>query len=77
VVLLVSGFHLIIDVGLPSLLAFVAFALAALAAGHALGGLDEEDRTALAVACISRYSGLALLIAAGYHGPRTLALVAS
>lgn len=76
VVLLVAGFHLILDVGLPSLLAFAAFTVAALAAGHLLGGPEEENRTALAVACASRHVGLALLIAASYRGQRTLALVA-
>jgi len=76
VVLLVAGFHLILDVGLPSLLAFAAFTLAALAAGHLLGGPEEENRTALAVACASRHIGLALLIAANYRGQRTMELVA-
>ena len=76
VVLLVGGFRLVIDVGLPSLLAFAVFTLAALATGHVLGGPDPGDRTALAVACASRHVGLALLIAASYRGQRTLELVA-
>ena len=76
VVLLVAGFHLILDVGLPSLLAFAAFTLAALATGHLLGGPEEANRTALAVACASRHIGLALLIAANYRGQRTMELVA-
>jgi bile acid:Na+ symporter, BASS family len=76
VVLLVAGFRLVIDVGIPSLLAFAAFSLAALVAGHVLGGPDPGDRTALAVACASRHVGLALLIAANYRGQRTLELVA-
>ena len=76
-VALVAGFHLILDVGLPSLLAFAAFTLAAIAVGHLLGGPDASDRTSLAVACASRHIGLALLIAANARGPRTLALVAA
>ena len=70
VVLLVIGFHLIVDVRLPSLLAFAAFTLAALATGHLLGGPDAGERTALAVACASRHIGLALWVAANYRGPR-------
>jgi predicted Na+-dependent transporter len=76
VVLLVFGFHLVVDVGLPSLLAFAAFTVLALATGHVLGGPDEGDRTALAVACASRHIGLALLVAANYRGERALELVA-
>jgi BASS family bile acid:Na+ symporter len=76
VVLLVKGFHLIIGIGLPSLLAFAVFTLAALATEHVFGGPDAEDRTALAVACVSRHLGLALLVASDYRGPRTLELVA-
>lgn len=76
VVLLVAGFHLVIDVGLPSLIAFAAFTVLALATGHILGGPDEGERTALAVACASRHIGLALLVAASYRGERALELVA-
>ena len=74
---LVAGFHLVFDVGLPSIIAFAAFTLTAIAAGHILGGPDASDRRSLAVACASRHIGLALLIAASARGPQTLALVAA
>lgn len=69
---LVAGFHLVFDVGLPSL---AAFTLAAILTGHLLGGPDPSDRTSLAVACASRHIGLALLIAANARREQTLALV--
>ena len=72
---LVAGFHLVFDVGVPSLAAFAAFTLAAILAGHLLGGPDPSDRTSLAVACASRHIGLALLIAANARREQTLALV--
>jgi len=75
-VLLVASFHLVIELGLPSLLAFAAFTLMALGTGHILGGPDRGQRTALALACAGRHVGLALLVAASYRGPRTLTLVA-
>ena len=74
---LVAGFHLVFDVGVPSLVAFAAFTLTAIAAGHSLGGPDASDRRSLAVACASRHIGLALLIAANARRQQTLALVAA
>lgn len=53
-----------------------AFTIAALAIGHWLGGPDEEDRTALAIACSTRHLGIAVLIAASVPGPRTAVIVA-
>jgi predicted Na+-dependent transporter len=47
---LVLGWRLLLDVGAPCYLAFGAFSLVALAAGHALGGPDGRERTSLAVA---------------------------
>lgn len=75
VVVLVAGFHLVFDVGLPTLAAFAAFTLAAIAAGHLLGGPESSNRTSLAVACASRHIGLALLIAANARRQNTLPLV--
>ena len=74
-VALVAGFHLVFDVGLPSLVAFAAFTLAAIVAGHLLGGPDSSHRASLGVACASRHIGLALLIAANARKEQTLALV--
>ena len=75
IIALVSNFHMVFEVGLPSLLAFSAFTLAAILAGHLFGGPDASDRTSLAIACSSRHIGLALLIAANAPGRRALELV--
>jgi len=72
---LVIGFRLIFEVGLPSLLAFAAFTLSAIVVGHLLGGPNPSDRISLAIACVSRHIGLALLIAANAQGRHALALV--
>ena len=58
-----------------SLLAFAAFTLTAIVAGHLLGGPDPANRSSLAVSCASRHIGLGLLIAAHARGPHTLSLV--
>ncbi len=72
---LVINFRLIFEVDLPSLLAFAAFTLIAIVAGHLLGGPNPSNRTSLAVSCASRHIGLGLLIAAHARGPHTLPLV--
>jgi BASS family bile acid:Na+ symporter len=76
-VVLVARFRVVFTVGLPSLIGFAVFTLAALAAGHLLGGPTFSTRKSLAIACASRHIGLALLIAANARGPRVLALVAA
>ena len=50
--------------GNGALIALILFVLAGLAAGHALGGPKQSDRTALALATASRHPGLAIAIAA-------------
>jgi len=72
---MVTRFRLIFEVDLLSLLAFAAFTLIAIVAGHLLGGPDPANRSSLAVSCASRHIGLALLIAAHARGPHTLPLV--
>jgi BASS family bile acid:Na+ symporter len=72
---MVTRFRLIFEVDLLSLLAFAAFTLTAIVAGHLLGGPDPANRSSLAVSCASRHIGLALLIAAHARGPHTLPLV--
>jgi predicted Na+-dependent transporter len=76
VVLLVAGWRLVAEVGLPSLIAFGAFALGSLLIGHLLGGPAPEDRTSLALTCTTRHVGLALLIGADARGAAPLTLVA-
>jgi bile acid:Na+ symporter, BASS family len=74
-VVLAYGLPQLAEIGWRSVAAFALFALAALAAGHALGGPDPGNRTSLAVATASRHIGLALLVAASVKGPHALARV--
>lgn len=75
IVVLAAGFHLVWNVGLPSMLAFALFTSVAILAGHLLGGPHPSTRSSLAIACSSRHIGLALLIAANTRGHHALALV--
>jgi bile acid:Na+ symporter, BASS family len=59
IVMLIAGWRLVAEVGLPSLLAFAAFALGSLTIGHLFGGPAPGNRTSLAVACTTRHVGLA------------------
>jgi BASS family bile acid:Na+ symporter len=65
----------LVAVGVVPLLALVATTLVALAIGHALGGPDPDDRTALAVSCATRHVGIAMLAASTVPGPRIAVLV--
>jgi len=55
--------------------ALLLFMLIALAVGHALGGPEADNRTALAVACATRHIGIAVLVATAFPGPRTAVLI--
>ena len=77
VIIIVSSFRQIIEVGLPSIFAFGGLTLMALATGHWLGGPDEAQRTSLAVSCATRHIGLALVLAAGMKGSNTFPLIAT
>lgn len=68
---------LLLTLGWPSLVSLVALTLVALAIGHLLGGPDENDRTALAIACATRHVGIAIVVAASLPGPRITVLVAA
>ena len=74
-VLLVAGRRLIFEAGWMPLLGLAGMAVVALAIGHLLGGPDPADRKALAVSCVSRHIGIAILAASTVPGPRTSALV--
>jgi BASS family bile acid:Na+ symporter len=59
----IVGFPLLFKVwGLP-LFAIAFMVLFSLGIGHALGGLGNDNRSILAIACIARNVGLALFIA--------------
>ncbi len=62
--LLVAWQALQVVSGKGALLSMALFVIAGLAAGHALGGPKQSDRTALALATASRHPGLAIAIAA-------------
>ena len=49
--------------GWPAILAIAAMALAAVTAGHVIGGPVKGQRAGLAIACLARNLGLALFIA--------------
>jgi len=62
-------------VGWVPFLILAAMAIGALAIGHALGGPDPEERSALAVACATRHVGIALVIASSVGRPGVAVLV--
>jgi BASS family bile acid:Na+ symporter len=75
VALLATNFSLLVAAGWVALLTLVAIVGVALGIGHALGGPDRDDRTALAVSCATRHVGVAMLAAAAVPSPRTVTLV--
>jgi BASS family bile acid:Na+ symporter len=73
--LLVLGRRLLFEVGWVALLALAGTAVVALAIGHVMGGPDPRDRKALAVSCVTRHVGIAMLAASTAQGTQTTALV--
>lgn len=73
--LLVLFGPLLVELGPEPPLALSAMTLLALIIGHALGGPDPGDRTALAVSCAMRHVGIAMLAAAVVPNPRAVACV--
>jgi BASS family bile acid:Na+ symporter len=73
--LLVLGRRLLLDLGWMPLLAFAGMALVALAIGHVMGGPDPGDRKALAVSCVTRHVGIAMLAASTVKGPQISTLI--
>jgi len=67
--------NLLLEVGWIPLLSLVGMTVVALAIGHAVGGPDPGDRTALAVCCSTRHVGIAMLAASTVPGPRVAVLV--
>jgi BASS family bile acid:Na+ symporter len=74
-ILLAMHVGLLLAAGWLALLTLAGLTFLALVAGHALGGPDPDNRTALAVCCSTRHVGLAALIAAAVPGPRTAVYV--
>jgi bile acid:Na+ symporter, BASS family len=73
--LLMLQWRLVVELGWIPILALAGMTAVALAIGHALGGPDPADRTALAVSCSTRHVGIAMLAASTVPGPRTVVLV--
>lgn len=73
--LLLTNLALVAKVGWIGFLSLAVFSLVSLAVGHALGGPQDADRTALAIACSTRHVGLAVVIASAAPTPTTTALV--
>ena len=69
-VLIVEGPVMLSLIGNGTLAAFVAFIVAGLVVGHALGGPTDEDRTVLALSTACRHPGVAVAIA-GANAPLT------
>ena len=61
-ILLVASFGLILAINWADILSILMFAAAALAIGHFTGAAEPALRSALAVGCIARNIGLALVI---------------
>jgi len=76
-ILIGAGQSFLSVIGDGTLLAFTAFALAGLAAGHLLGGPDAEDRTVLALYSSARHPGVAIAIAQANFPDLNLALQAA
>jgi predicted Na+-dependent transporter len=75
--LLVLNVALLIDAHWAGFGALVLLMVIAMAIGHATGGPDPDDRTALAVACATRHLGIAVLIATSFPGPRVVVLISA
>jgi len=75
IALLALNARLLIAAGWVALLTLAGFTAVALGIGHALGGPDREDRTALAVSCATRHVGIAMLAASAVPNPKTVAFV--
>jgi predicted Na+-dependent transporter len=74
-VLLATNWELMLKLRGEGMIALVALILIALAIGHLMGGPDEDDRTALAIACATRHIGIALVVASAFPGPATVVIV--
>jgi len=77
VALLVLNWNILLEARGPALLILALLIAAALAIGHWLGGPNEDDRTALAIACSTRHIGIAVLVATSVPGPRTAVLISA
>ena len=74
-VLLVVNWHVAVEVQWPGVASLAVLILISLVIGHVVGGPNEEDRTALAVACATRHIGIAVVVATAIPGVRTAVVI--
>lgn len=74
-VLMAAHWHAVLEVRWQGIAALATLILIALAIGHLTGGPEEEDRTALAVACATRHIGIAVVVATAMPGVRTAVVI--
>ncbi|BCH25034.1 bile acid:sodium symporter family protein [Mesorhizobium sp. L-8-3] len=77
VLLLVLHWRLMLEIQATGMSALVALMLIALAIGHLFGGPEPGDRTALAIACVTRHVGIAVIVATTFRGPKTMVILAA
>lgn len=75
VVLLAVNWHVVLEVRWQGIAALALLILMALVIGHLVGGPQEENRSALAVACATRHIGVAVAVATSMPGGRTAVVI--
>lgn len=73
--LLAVNWHVALEVRWPGVAALAVLILISLIVGHLVGGSNEEDRTALAVACATRHIGVAVVVATAMPGVRAAVVI--
>jgi bile acid:Na+ symporter, BASS family len=75
--LLVTHLQLLAAVHWQGMMALIAMMVVGLAIGHILGGPDPDERTTLAIACVTRHVGVAVVVATSFRGPGTAVMLAA
>jgi len=75
-ILIADQWQVFMEVRGPGIVALLALMVISVAIGHALGGPNPDDRTALAIACCTRHIGIVVILAATFRGPRAVVLLA-
>ena len=74
-VLLAVNWHVVLEVKWQGVAALALLILMALVIGHLVGGPNEENRSALAVACATRHIGVAVVVATALPGGRVAVVI--
>ena len=75
VVLLVVNWHVVLEVKWQGIAALALLIVMSLVIGHLVGGPEEENRSALAVACATRHIGVAVFVATSLPGARIAVVI--